>query len=33
MPRLMSLSGLIASAPSAVTDSKPTSSRMAIVYW
>src|SRR5580700_6699182 len=32
-PRLMSLSGLIASDPSAVTDSKPTSSRMAMVDW
>ena len=29
----MSFSGLIASAPSAVTDSNPTRSRMAIVDW
>ena len=32
-PRLMSFSGLIASAPSAVIDSKPTSNRIAIVDW
>ena len=33
MPRRTSFSGRRASAPSAVTDSKPTSSRMAIVDW
>ncbi len=33
MPFLMSFSGRMASAPSAVTDSKPTSRRMAIVDW
>ena len=33
MPRRMSFSGRRASAPRAVTDSNPTSSRMAIVDW
>ncbi len=33
MPRRMSFCGLMASAPSAVTDSNPTSSRMAMVDW